>query len=119
MLVEQPAAGFEHAAKPLLHVGAQVPPMQLVPLAFCVLHCTPQAPQLTGSVAVGVSQPLPGLLSQSARLAVHTGAHTLPTQLLLLVKLSAHALPQAPQLALLLRVSLSQPLFLLPSQLLK
>ena len=119
MLVRQPAAGFEQAAKPLLHVGAQVPPPQLVALAFCVLHCTPQAPQLTGSAAVGVSQPLPGLLSQSAWLAVHTGMHALPTQLLLLVKLSAQVLLHAPQLALLVRVSISQPLVLLPSQLLK
>jgi len=52
-------------------------------------------------------------------LAVHIGAQLPPTQLLLLVKLSAQALPQVPQFALLERMSISQPLLLLPSQLLK
>ena len=73
MLVVQPAAGLEHAAKPLLHVGEQAPPAHVVAEAFCVLHCTLQPPQLSASVAVGVSQPLFGLPSQSAWLVRQTG----------------------------------------------
>jgi hypothetical protein len=45
--------------------------------------------------------------------------HMLPTQLLLEVWLSAQAMAQPPQLALLERSSVSQPLLLLLSQLLK
>jgi hypothetical protein len=66
MLVRQPAAGFEHAAKPSLQLGLQVPPPHVEPVAFCVLHWVPQPPQLFGSAAVGVSQPLFGLPSQLA-----------------------------------------------------
>jgi hypothetical protein len=38
MLVRQPAAGFEHAAKPLLQLGLQAPPLQVEPDAFAVWH---------------------------------------------------------------------------------
>jgi hypothetical protein len=65
MLSVQPAVGFVHAPKPALQVGLHAPVVHVEPLAFCVRHFTPQPPQLTGSLAVGVSQPLFGLLSQS------------------------------------------------------
>jgi hypothetical protein len=119
MLVRQPAAGFEQAAKPLLQLGLHVPPLQVAPEAFAVWHFVPQAPQFVGSVAVGVSQPLLLLPSQLAWFARQTGLQLAPEQLLLEVWLSAQAKPQPPQLALLERSSVSQPLLLLPSQLLK
>lgn len=94
-------------------------PLHVEPLAFTAEHCVPQAPQLFGSVVVGVSQPLKRLVSQSAKPALQLGAHALFTQLLLTVLLSAQAVPHPPQLALLERTSVSQPLFGLLSQLLK
>jgi hypothetical protein len=65
VLSVQPAVRLVQAPKPALHAGAQVLPPHVEPLAFTVKHLTLQAPQLFGSLAVGVSQPLFGLLSQS------------------------------------------------------
>jgi hypothetical protein len=64
----------------------------------------PQPPQFVGSVAVGVSQPSYLLPLQSAWFARQTGLQLEP---------------EPPQLALLVRSSVSQPLLLLLSQLLK
>jgi hypothetical protein len=57
-------------AKPGLQVMLHVPPLQLgTPLVL--LHAVPQALQLPASVSKLTSQPLAGLLSQSAQLASH------------------------------------------------
>ncbi len=119
MLSVQPAVGFVHAPKPASQVGLHAPELHVVAVAFCVPHVTLQPPQLVASLAVPVSQPLLGLRSQSLKLARHTGWQALPTQLLLEVSLSRQGMAQPPQLALLERSCVSQPLLLLLSQLLK
>lgn len=116
MLVRQPAAGFEQAAKPLLQLGLHVPPLQVAPEAFAVWHFVPQAPQFVGSVAVGVSQPLLLLPSQLLKkLCVQTGLQ-LPPEQVFVALVCWHTVPQPPQLLLSLANTTSQPLLLLPSQ---
>ena len=118
MLVRQPAAGLEQATKPLLHAGAQTPPPQVDPEAFCVKHCVPQPPQLAGSAAVGVSQPLIGFPSQLAWFAAQVGTQVLAVHTLVVVAaLATHTVPHAPQLAASVAVEVSQPFLGFPSQL--
>ena len=75
MLVVQPFCGFEHAAQPSLQVGAHLLALQLVALAFVVLHARLQPPQFAISAEVAFSQPLLGSLSQSLKPAAQLGAH--------------------------------------------
>jgi hypothetical protein len=68
------------------------------------------------SVAVFTSQPLEGSPSQSAKpVAQVVTAHALAAQVAVALG-SAHARPHAPQLAALVRRSVSQPLPAAPSQ---
>ena len=57
-------------AKPTLQVMLHAPALQ-VGTPLVLLHAVPQALQLAGSVSKLTSQPLAGLLSQSAQLASH------------------------------------------------
>src|SRR4051812_32790148 len=80
----------------------------------------PQAPQLTASVWRFTSQPLPGLLSQSANPTLHLPTpHWLIWQPPVPLATPGHTLPQAPQLPASLPRSTSQPSFMLPLQSLK
>ena len=61
-----------------------------------VSHVTPQPPQLPGSVAMRVSQPLARLPSQSEKPAAQTGVHAPATQLVVPLAFVQTA-PQLPQ----------------------
>jgi hypothetical protein len=101
-------------ARPAPQVGEQVPPTQAV-LPPELVHWVPQAPQLFTLLEVLVSHPLRVLPSQSPEPLAHTGTHCeLLHEVLPLVFVQAW--PQAPQLPVLVRVSVSQPLRGLPSQ---
>ena len=118
MLVVQPFCGLEHAAQPSLQVGAHWLALQLVALAFVVLHDTLQPPQFAVSAEVGFSQPLFGSLSQSLKPVAQSGLHAPPAQDVV-PWLFVHVVPQPPQFALSERWLDSQPFVGLPSQLWK
>ena len=87
-------------------VAPQTPPEHTWPAA----QALPQAPQLALSLRMSTSQPLAGLRSQSRKpVAQAATAHT-PTAHRAVALGSAHTRPQAPQLAALVWVSVSQPL---------
>jgi hypothetical protein len=106
---------------PLAQFGTHKPCWQ-VRVATLVLAQEPaQLPQWLTLLWMSVSQPLPGLLSQSRKLPMHEvilqpkidpprSAHAMTALA------ASHALPQAPQL-LAVRMSVSQPLLETPSQL--
>ncbi len=93
--------------------------MQLVvPLAGDT-RAVPQAPQWSGLVRVSTSQPLPGAPSQSSKPVLHARPQRPVSQRAAALAPAGHTLPQVPQWDRLVRVSVSQPLAGLPSQLLK
>jgi len=97
-----------------LHDGAHTPAEHDVdPLAF--VQAVPQVPQLLMLVLVLVSQPLFGLPSQFPKPTLQPGEQTPPAHDVVPLAL-VQAVPQVPQLLVLVRVSVSQPLFGLPSQ---
>jgi hypothetical protein len=73
-------------------------------------------PQWATSVRMSVSQPLVGLPSQSSWPGLQSGTHTPPSQPVVPCSL-AQTTPQAPQLSVGVRTSVSQPLAGSPSQL--
>jgi len=93
-------------------LALHVPPEQTWPAA----QALPHTPQLALSVRVLTSQPSEGLALQSAK-PVAQAAIAQPPAVQVAVALGrAHILPQAPQLATLVWVLVSQPLAGLPSQ---
>src|SRR5450432_962515 len=116
MLVSHPRAALPHAPQPSSHAGMQWSAMQPVAPACKRPHLTLHAPQLLGSDDTGVSQPLIRLESQSSKPVTHDGLQALAMHSLLEVLLSWQPTPHAPQLALLTRLSVSQPLLGSPSQ---
>jgi hypothetical protein len=110
MLVSHPLATFaSQSARPMSHMlTEQLPPVQLAAPPMTV-HTRPQPPQCEVLVRRSTSHPLAALPSQSAKPALH--AYTQPplVQLAVALALAAHARPQPPQCAVLLRVSTSQP----------
>jgi hypothetical protein len=94
-------------------VGVHAPETQAV-FPFPFVQAMPQLPQFT-VVLIAISQPLEASPSQLPKPALHAMAHALALQEGVPL-LALHAWPQAPQLVRLLLVSVSQPLFLLPSQ---
>jgi hypothetical protein len=85
--------------------AAQAPASQALPAA----QALPQRPQWAAAVRVSVSQPLPTIMSQSARPTLHTLPQTEPTQVAAAPGGAAQARPQPPQCGALVRVSTSQP----------
>ena len=93
-------------------VVPQTPPEQTWPAG----QPWPQVPQLALSVWVLTSQPLAATLSQLAKPVVQLATPQTPAVQLALALGSAHAWPQAPQLAVLVWVLTSQPSEAVPSQ---
>jgi len=84
---------------------------------WLLLHFMAQAPQLLGSVSNRVSQPLTPLPSQLPKPELQVGLQIPALQEVAEAFWLLHELLQAPQLAVLVLVSVSQPLPALPSQL--
>lgn len=114
-LVSQPFTGLpSQLAQPAPQVGEHVPKLHVVePHEF--VHATLQAPQLSRSVLVFVSQPLIALPSQFAEPPLQTGVHVPPTQLVVPFGLR-HTRPHWPQWFVVVLRFVSHPLFGLPSQ---
>jgi hypothetical protein len=81
-----------------------------------LLQTVPQAPQFCGLLAVFTSQPLLGLLSQLRKAPVHADTAHAPLVHAAVALGRLQTLPQAPQFAVLLPLSTSQPLAGLLSQ---
>ncbi len=110
--VTVPFAGLGgHAAQFPLHCSVptgqfeQTPPLQLLPVG----QMLPHVPQFFLSVAVLVSQPVPGFLSQSAMGALHMGVPHLPFTHPSTPPVMLQGSPHPPQLATLVSVLTSQP----------
>ena len=78
-------------------------------------HALPQRPHEEVAVS-DASQPLAAPMSQSAKPMLQVIPHVPIAQVAVELAASGHVRPQAPQLAALVRVSVSQPLTALPSQ---
>ena len=112
-LVSQSAAFVSQSPRPAGHIETWQ--AWLAQTWNDVSHVSPQPPQLFGSVAMLVSQPLTGLPSQSEKPAAHTGVHALATQLVVPFAFE-QTVPQLPQACTAVRRSVSQPFWTLPSQ---
>jgi hypothetical protein len=100
---------------PVLHAMVQAPSEQPGE-PFVPLHTVPQAPQFETFVSVLVSQPLFELPSQFPNPALQVPSVQFPLTQDSLALARLHTAPQAPQLARLVFVFVSQPLLELPSQ---
>jgi hypothetical protein len=79
--VVHPFCGLEHARNVPVHVGRQVPMLQLVLLALVVAHAVVQTPQWFLSVLRLASQPSPRSVLQLSKLAAQlSNAHPLDWQ---------------------------------------
>ena len=107
-LVARPSQSPKPAAQ---RDGVHIPPAQPCPATLASAQTVPHAPQLVGSMAALAQNAVPAVpqvASGAAQVAPHTPAeHTWP---------AAQPTPQAPQWALLVRVSTSQPLLATWSQ---
>ena len=81
------------------------------------LHACPHVPQLPRLVAVFVSHPFAGLLSQSPQPELHVPIAHDPLLHAAPAFAKLHALPQSPQLPTLALMFVSHPFAALPSQL--
>jgi hypothetical protein len=119
VLVSQPSLGFPlQLPQPASHTGAQanepaLPPHDVVPCEF--VQVSPQAPQFAG-VPSWVSQP--GDVVQLPNPAEQLESAQLPVLHEVTAFGKEQVTPQSPQ-SVLVRISRSQPLSGLPSQLLK
>ncbi len=80
-------------------------------------HAVPHIPQWVVLTRVSASQPLAALMSQSAKPGSQVKPQAPAAQVDIALALAGHALPQVPQCARVVRVSTSQPLAALMSQL--
>jgi hypothetical protein len=77
----QPCAGVPQFFQPEAHVGVQAPLVHAVAVVCALLpQTTLQPPQFSLSLPTGSSQPLAGVLSQSANSPAQVGLHTLLLQ---------------------------------------
>jgi len=100
VLVSQPLATLpSQLAKPGVQLAtAQVPPVQAAVPLLMAPQAKPQVPQLLGSVAVLVSQPLAALPSQLAKPALQLATWQEPAMQAAVPLGAEQAVPQAPQL---------------------
>jgi hypothetical protein len=103
------------SAKLPVQTGVQTPATQLV-VPFAFVQAMPQPPQLLMSLVVPVSQPFFGLPSQSANPALQVGTQA-PAVHVVDPCAFEQAMPQPPQLLMLVAKTASQPFTALPSQL--
>ena len=94
------------------HVAVHAPAEHTCPAG----HARPHAPHAALSVRVSVSQPSPGEPSQSAKPAAHAVIEHAPEAHADVAWASEHARPHAPQCAVVVRTSVSQPLAAVASQ---
>jgi hypothetical protein len=115
VFVSQPAAAVQ-SAKPVLQ--APIAHLELAhdAAALAKAQPVPHAPQFFGSLVRLISQPSVGLLSQSAKPAVHAAIAHFEVLHAGVAFAGAHAVLQAPQLATSLVVLTSHPLAGFPSQ---
>jgi hypothetical protein len=99
-------------------VTVQLPATQL-PDPPIGLQARPHPPQWVLLVRVSTSQPLAGFMSQSAKPALQAKPQAPAAQVGVALARAGQALLQAPQCAVDVRVSTSQPFMALPSQLAK
>jgi hypothetical protein len=90
--------------------------MAQTPVALAGAHARPQAPQLPAEVCKSVSQPSVSNVLQSPNPVLQVPSPHVPMAQTPVALAGAHACPQAPQLSLDVRKSVSQPLAGLPSQ---
>jgi hypothetical protein len=116
-LTSQPSVALPlQSAKPERHAATVQRPAKQAPAALPGAHTLPHAPQWLASVRVSTSQPLAGLPSQSAKPSLQRATAQRPPAQALVALARAQAEPHAPQWAVLVWVSVSQPLPVLPSQ---
>jgi hypothetical protein len=101
-LIEEPAVQTRSGA---VQVSWQLPATHRYPEG----QLLPQAPQCAVELRVSTSQPSVALPLQSAKPVVQVKPQTLALQVATEFARLGHALPQAPQCAVALRVSVSQP----------
>ena len=118
VFTSQPFIGFmSQSAKPGSHETiAQAPAAHPFTRTFVRLHAASQRPQCCALVTVLVSQPVVGSASQSPKPVLHASiAQALMRHAAVALRI-AQARPQAPQLAVSVRLSTSQPFAAIPSQ---
>jgi hypothetical protein len=115
--VSQPLAALpSQSAKPAVQITAQAPTAHAGTALGAPGQAWPQVPQCETATRVSVSQPLVALPSQSPKPASHEPTvHRLATQAAVALG-GSQRVPQAPQAAVLVVVSASQPLAASPSQ---
>lgn len=116
-LVSQPLVGSpSQFAKPEAQLGTQTPPVHVV-VPFAFEQTLPQLPQFAELVLRFASHPSAALPSQFPKPALHVKIPQLPDEHVAVAFKSEHAVPQLPQLAVLLCVFVSHPFVASPSQL--
>lgn len=103
--------------KPVPQVNPQDPPTHVTEALALAGHTVPHPPQCAVLAVVFVSQPLPRSVSQSPKPAPQVKPHTPPVQPTEALARAGHTVPHPPQCAVLVRVSVSQPVPSIPSQL--
>jgi hypothetical protein len=107
-LLARPSQSPKPAAQ---RAGVHIPPAQPWAATWASAQTIPHAPQFVGSMAV-LAQKAVGAVPQVASGAAQVAPHTPPEQ----TCPAAQLVPQAPQLAVVVRVSTSQPLLATWSQ---
>ncbi len=97
------------SAKPATQVSLQRPITQRLVALGRAPQALPQAPQWTSEARVSVSQPLPGMRSQSPKGSVHMATAQAPMRQAPLPLAAEHAAPHAPQWAMLSTRSTQAP----------
>jgi len=116
----QPLAALpSQLAKPAAQVPTPHAPATQVAVPLVAVQARLHMPQWVRLVRVSTSQPLAGLPSQSAKPALQAPIAQVPAAQMAAALGKLHARPHMPQWAALVRVSASQPLAALPSQLAK
>jgi hypothetical protein len=115
-LVSQPLAGFvSQSPKPAAHAATAHVPFVHAGVALASEQARPQAPQWLTALRVLVSQPLATFMSQSPK-PVAQAIEQRPAVHAAVPLAALHALPHAPQWAVVVERLVSHPLAALPSQ---
>ncbi|MFO0602212.1 MAG: hypothetical protein U0324_03510 [Polyangiales bacterium] len=115
--VSQPSAGFMLQSPWLGSQESSHTPLVQAARPPAARQARPQPPQWAAEVRVSASQPLDGSMSQSAKPASQAYEQAPAAHEAAAWARVAQAMPQPPQWAVVVRVSVSQPLASLPSQL--
>ena len=117
VLISQPSdTMLLQSAKPALHEPMRHAPLLQTDVPLAAVHCVPQPPQFPASAAMLTSQPLAGLLSQSAKPGRHAPMTHIPAAHAAVALARLQTIPHAPQLMGEALMFVSQPLTGLLSQ---